>query len=129
MDQMREREWFIFTENRAAVVEALEHGECDGVLPAARGFLDGLAEFCLESGVLSALDTFPDPRERRSIPMFFFCNTLVHRSLFQLQRLAPIERTFRRLLDQSTIGKKRRRASASVTPARQRTHSLRVKRS
>jgi hypothetical protein len=93
MDEVREQEWFIFTENRAAVVDALERGECDGILPAARGFVDGFAEFCLESGVLSALDTFPDPRERRSIPMFFFCNTLIYRPLFQLQRLAPIERT------------------------------------
>jgi hypothetical protein len=93
MDQTREREWFIFTQNRVAVLAALERGECDGILPAARGFLDGFAEFGLESGVLNVLDTFPDPRERRSIPMFFFCNTLIHRSLFQLRRLAPIERT------------------------------------
>jgi len=89
----REREWFIFTENREAVVEALEEGRCEGVLPAARGFLDGFAEFCLEAGVLEAFAGFPDRRARRSIPMFFFCNTLVHRPLFQIPRLKPIERT------------------------------------
>jgi hypothetical protein len=93
MDQVREQEWFIFTENRAAVVAALERGECDGILPAARGFLDGFAEFCLESGVLQVLDGFPDPRERRNIAMFFFCNTMIYRPLFQLKRLAPLERT------------------------------------
>lgn len=93
MDSNREEEWFVFTENRTTVAAALERGECDGILPAARGFLDGFAEFCLESGVLTALDTFPDPRDRRSIPLFFFCNTLIYRPLFQLRRLAPIERT------------------------------------
>jgi hypothetical protein len=93
MDPKREKEWFVFTENRSAVVAALERGECDGILPAARGFLDGFGEFCLESGVLAAVDAFPDPRDRRSIPMFFFCNTLIYRPLFQLRRLAPIERT------------------------------------
>lgn len=89
----REEEWFIFTENREAVVAALQKGECDGILPAARGFLDGFAEFCLQAGVLSAFEAFPDRRARRSIPMFFFCNTLVHRPLFHLPRLKPIQQT------------------------------------
>ena len=86
-------EWQVFIENRAEVVAALERGECDGILPAARGFLDGFAQFMLESGVLSTLEAFPDGRQRRSIPIFFFCNTLIHRPLFSLTRLAPIERT------------------------------------
>jgi hypothetical protein len=89
----REREWRIFRWNREAVVESLEQGECDGILPAARGFLDGFAGFLLDGKILDALDQFPDPRQRRSIPIFFFCNTLVHRPLFHLERLAPIERT------------------------------------
>ena len=41
----REREWYIFTENREAVIAQLKRGECDGILPAARGFVDGFAEF------------------------------------------------------------------------------------
>ena len=89
----REQEWFVFSENREAVIAALKEGRCDGILPAARSFLDGFAEFCLEAGVLEAFAAFPDRRARRSIPMFFFCNTLVHRPLFQLPRLKPIERT------------------------------------
>lgn len=88
-----QEEWFIFTENRDAVITALKNGECDGILPAARGFLDGFAEFCLKAGVLSAFEGFPDRRARRSIPMFFFCNTLVHRPLFHLPRLKPIQQT------------------------------------
>ena len=89
----REREWYIFTENREAVIAQLKRGECDGILPAARGFVDGFAEFCLEAGVLEAFEKFRDPRARQSIPMFFFCNTLVYRPLFHLPRLKPIEQT------------------------------------
>jgi hypothetical protein len=88
-----EQNWRIFTENREAVIEALEEGRCDGILPAARGFLDGFAEFLLRAGILDDFKAFPDRRARRSIPIFFFCHTLVYRPLFKLKRLAPIERT------------------------------------
>lgn len=89
----REQEWFVFVENREAVIAALKEGRCDGILPAARSFLDGFAEFCLRAGVLKAFEAFPDRRARRNIPMFFFCNTLVHRPLWHLPRLQPIEDT------------------------------------
>ena len=85
----REQEWFVFVENREAVIAALQEGRCDGILPAARSFLDDFAEFCLRAGVLQAFEAFPDQRTRRSIPMFFFCNTLVHRPLWHLPRLQP----------------------------------------
>jgi len=39
----RKSEWHIFVENRDRVVQALQRGECDGVLPAARGFLGRIA--------------------------------------------------------------------------------------
>lgn len=87
------REWRVFIENREAVIAALERGECEGILPAARGFMDGFAGFLLDSGILAAFAQFPDRRERRSIPIFFFCNTLVHRPLFHLKRMAPIAKT------------------------------------
>jgi len=48
----------IFVENRDRVVQVLQRGECDGVLPAARGFLDGFAGFLLEAGVAYALVHF-----------------------------------------------------------------------
>jgi len=83
----------VFVENREAVIAALKRGECVGILPAARGFLDGFAEFLLKAGILNAFEVFPDFRQRRSIPIFFFCNALVYRSLFQLDRVAPIEDT------------------------------------
>jgi len=59
----RKSEWHIFVENRDRVVQALQRGECDGVLPAARGFLDGFAGFLLETGILAAPEQFPDCRE------------------------------------------------------------------
>ena len=93
MTNKQEREWYIFVGNREEVIAALERGECDGILPAARGFVDGFAEFCLEAGVLECFEAFPDQRARRSIPMFFFCHTLVYLPLFKLQRLAPIEKS------------------------------------
>jgi hypothetical protein len=89
----QQKEWWIFTENREAVIELLKAGECEGILPAARGFLDGFAEFSLAAGILEAFAAFPDERQRRTIPIFFFCHTLIYRSLFGLKRLAPIERT------------------------------------
>ncbi len=57
------------------------------------GFLDGFPEFCLPAGVVSACAGFPDCRARHSIPMFFFCHTLVHRPLWYLSRLQPLQDT------------------------------------
>jgi Transposase DDE domain. len=84
------QEWRIFVENRAAVIAALERGEVDGMLPAARGFLDGFAEFLLENQVMQTLAEFKDPRARRNIPMVFFCTALVYKPLFQLRSLGQI---------------------------------------
>lgn len=85
-----EQEWRIFVENRTEVMAALERGEVDGILPAARGFLDGFAEFLLENQVMQTLAEFSDPRARRSIPMVFFCTGLVYKPLFQLRSLGQI---------------------------------------
>jgi len=41
-----QRAWQVFIENREAVIAALERGECAGILPAARGFLESLQDFC-----------------------------------------------------------------------------------
>ncbi len=60
-----------FVENRAAVVAALTRGECDAILPAARGFMDGFASFLLKHALIDLLMRFPDPRARRSIPAVF----------------------------------------------------------
>ncbi len=54
----RERQWQIFVHNREAVIEALRRGECEGILPAARGFLDGFASF-LQEGAPPLVGHFP----------------------------------------------------------------------
>jgi len=59
-----QRQWFIFVENREAVIEALTRGECDGILPAARGVLDGFASFLLNHGIMEVFETFPEQRTR-----------------------------------------------------------------
>jgi hypothetical protein len=82
-----EQPWRIFWENRAAVVEALKHGHCDGILPAARGFFDHFAQFLDEHNILLHLEDFPDHRQRRSIPAFFFCHSLLYKPLLKIERL------------------------------------------
>ena len=82
-----EQPWHIFWENRAAVLEALKRGHCDGILPAARGFFDHFAQFLDEHNILLHLEDFPDQRQRRSIPAFFFCHSLLYKPLLQIERL------------------------------------------
>lgn len=84
--------WSLVTEDRATVLAALRRGECDGLLPAAVGFLDDFATFLGGCGVLSQFEHCPDPRPSRSIAPQFFCNVLLHKSLFRLPKLADIER-------------------------------------
>lgn len=84
--------WSLVTEDRATVLAALHRGECDGLLPAAVGFLDDFATFLDGCGVLGQFEQFPDPRRSRSIAPQFFCNVLLHKGLFRLPKLADIER-------------------------------------
>lgn len=84
-------QWVLFQENREAVVAALRRGECDAILPAARTFLDDFVEFLQQHQILDQFGTFPDHRDRTSIPAFFFCVTLLYLPLFRLHHLADIE--------------------------------------
>lgn len=60
-------------------------------MPAARTFLDGFAEFLHRPRILEQFASFPDPRERRGIPVSFFCVTLLHFPLFHLAHPVGIE--------------------------------------
>ena len=82
--------WSLVTEDRAAVLAALQRGQCDGLLPAAGEFMDDFAHFLNEQGLLPFFEHFPDGRQRRSIGPEFFCNTLLHKALFRLDSLAQI---------------------------------------
>lgn len=72
------------------MLAALKRGECDGLLPAACGFLDAFVGFLEEHDLLAHFEQFPDARRRRSIGPEFFCNILLHKALFRLDSLAEI---------------------------------------
>jgi hypothetical protein len=80
----------VVTEDRAVVLDALKRGQCDGLLPAACGFLDAFVACLDEHGLLELFEQFPDPRKRRSIGPEFFCLILLHKALFRLDSLAQI---------------------------------------
>jgi len=84
--------WELVVENREAVIAALERGECEGILPAAEGFLDEFGDFCLEIDLPARLEQLPDPRERRSIPACFFGNLLVYKALLRIPSLQQATR-------------------------------------
>ncbi len=83
-------DWVLLAENPEAVLSALERGETDGILPAASGFMDRFAQFILKAGIPEVFDEFPDHRKRKWIAPFFFCNVLLHKSLFRLRSLTAI---------------------------------------
>lgn len=83
-------EWVLLAENPEAVLGALERGETDGILPAASGFMDRFAQFMLGAGLPPVFDEFPDHRKRKWIAPFFYCNILLHKSLFRLASLSSI---------------------------------------
>ncbi len=82
--------WQMVTEDRDAVIAALQRGDCDGLLPAAGQFMDEFAQFLSDRGILRFFEQFPDGRARRSIGPEFFCNALLHKALFRLDSLAQI---------------------------------------
>lgn len=83
-------EWILLSEDRNAVLAALERGETDGILPAAAGVMDRFAKFLLSTGIPSILDGFADYRKRSSITPFLFCNLLLQKALFRLDSLSQI---------------------------------------
>ena len=80
----------LLSEDRDAVLSALERGETDGILPAASGLMDRFAKFLLSTGIAPILDGFADYRKRKSIAPFLFCNLLLHKALFRLNSLSQI---------------------------------------
>ena len=77
-------------ESPTEVLSALEAGETDGILPAASGFMDRFAKFMVRVGIPEIFSQFPDHRKRKWITPFFFCNVLLHKSLFRLTSLSQI---------------------------------------
>ncbi|MEN6520206.1 MAG: hypothetical protein ABFD46_03515 [Armatimonadota bacterium] len=87
---VQSKEWLLLSEDREAVLSALERGETDGIFPAASGVMDRFAKFLLSTDIPPILDDFADYRKRRSIAPFLFCNLLLHKALFRLDSLSQI---------------------------------------
>ena len=83
-------DWVFLSEDREAVLAALERGESDGILPAASGAMDRFAGLLNKTGILKVLGGFADYRSRKNIPAFLFCNLLLHKAVFQLGSLSRI---------------------------------------
>lgn len=83
-------DWILLTEDPEAVLSALERGETDGILPAASRFMDRFAMFMLKHGIPEIFDEFAEHRKRKWIAPFFFCNVLLHKTLFRLKSLSAI---------------------------------------
>lgn len=84
--------WELVVENRAAVIAALERGECEGLLPAAEDFPDDFADFCLE------IDPLRPPRTASRSPRTplysacFFGNLLLYKALLRIPSLQQATR-------------------------------------
>lgn len=74
------------------MVAALQRGECDGIVPAACGWLDEFGCFCVESRVPELLARLPDARARCSIPAALFGTVLLYKQLLRIPSFAQMGR-------------------------------------
>lgn len=74
------------------MVAALERGECDGILPAASGWLDEFGTFCVENHVPELLALLPDARARCSIPAALLGTVLLYKQLLRIPCFAQMGR-------------------------------------
>jgi len=82
--------WEIVTRNDAAVQQALERGECDGLLPDTWGGPDDLLHLGLELGLFDQFADFPDRRRRRTHPHEAYCKVLLAGLLLDQRSLEEI---------------------------------------
>lgn len=82
--------WEVVVRDDARVLARLERGECDGLLPDCWLEPDDLLRFALDLGAVDIFATFPDPRQRRTIPAPLFGKVLLAGTL-------PDERSLRQI--------------------------------
>ena len=85
-----QQSWQFLTEDVEAILEGLRQAEFDHIYPANPTLFDRFLAYLGEAGVRETLDQFPDPRQRRSIPVRFLTQTLLVRPLFAVSSLAQL---------------------------------------
>jgi len=85
-----QQSWQFLTEDVEAILEGLRQAEFDHIYPANPTLFDRFLAYLGEAGVRETLDQFPDPRQRRSIPVRFLTQTLLVRPLFGVSSLAQL---------------------------------------
>jgi len=96
--QSRPRPWQFLTEDAQAILfaalraglEGLREAEFDHIYPASPTLLDRFLAYLDEVGVRATLDSFPDPRQRRSLPVRLLAQTLLVRPLSAVSSLAQL---------------------------------------
>jgi len=82
--------WEIVTRNDAAVQQALDRGECDGLLADAWNGPDDLLQLGLDLGLFDRFADFPDRRRRRTHPNDAYCKVLLAGLLIDRRSLEDI---------------------------------------
>jgi hypothetical protein len=85
-----QQSWQFLTEDVEGILEGLRQGEFDHIYAANPTLFDRFLAYLGEAGVRETLDQFPDPRQRRSIPVRFLTQTLLVRPLFAVSSLAQL---------------------------------------
>jgi hypothetical protein len=82
--------WRFLTEDTEAILAGLREGEFEHIYPASPTLFDRFLSYLDHVGVRDTLDTFPDHRQRRSIPVRFLTQTLLVRPLCAVSSLAQL---------------------------------------
>jgi hypothetical protein len=85
-----QQSWRFLTENGAAILAGLREADFEHIYPASPTLFDRFLSYLDVIGVRATFDRFPDHRQRRSIPVRFFTQTLLVRPLFAVSSLAQL---------------------------------------
>ncbi len=88
--QPTSQSWQFLSEDAAAILAGLREGEFEHIYPASPTLFDRFLSYLDHVGVRATLDTFPDHRQRRSIPVRLLAQTLLVRPLCAVSSLAQL---------------------------------------
>ncbi len=88
--QPSSQSWQFLTEDAEAILASLREGEFDHIYPASPTLFDRFLSYLDHVGVRGTLDTFPDHRRRRSIPVRLLAQVLLVRPLYAVSSLAQL---------------------------------------